>query len=264
MSSRSTLVAVYRRTVRASIDRVWENVFDWEHLPSLHDGAFSFIELEDSGSWGWRARLGLQPAASGRANRIELVVEREANRYVTRTLDGRGAGTEIWTSLAPRGDATDIEVGFLVPDVTPERADTIGSAYTKLYAGLWDEDEGMMQERERQLALRVAPVSMEVREIDLGDRDQVRARTPFCVELGGRSFRIVEVAGELLAHSTVCPHWLGPLDDAPLEDGCVRCPWHGYLFDIRTGRSSDGHRLRLAPSPRVTPDGHRLRLVLPG
>ena len=59
-------------------------------------------------------------------------------------------------------------------------------------------------------------------------------------------------------------HWLGPLDDAPLEDGCVRCPWHGYLFDIRTGRSSDGHRLRLAPSPRVTPDGHRLRLVLPG
>lgn len=264
MSSRNTRVAVYRRRVCASIERVWENVFDWEHLPWLHDGAFSSIEHEDSGSWGWRAWVGLQPAASGRGNRIELIALREADRYVTRTLDGRGAGTEIWTRLAPRGDVTDIEVEFLVPDVAPERADAIGSAYTKLYAGLWDEDEGMMQERERQLALRAGAALPGPREIDLGEDDQVRARAPFSVEVGGRSFRVVEVAGELLAHSTVCPHRLGPLGDIPIEDGCVRCPWHGYRFDVRTGRSSDGRRLRLAPAPRMVRDGRRVRLVLPG
>ncbi len=63
MSTESpTRVAVYRRTIRASLARAWENVLDWEHLPWLHRSAFSDIEHIDSGAWGWRARVGLQPA----------------------------------------------------------------------------------------------------------------------------------------------------------------------------------------------------------
>ena len=27
------------------------------------------------------------------------------------------------------------------------------------------------------------------------------------------------------------------------------CPWHGYRFDLRTGDSTDGHRLRLDTRP---------------
>jgi phenylpropionate dioxygenase-like ring-hydroxylating dioxygenase large terminal subunit len=42
----------YRRTVRAGLDRVWENVFDWEHLPALHEQDFYAVELLDSGPWG--------------------------------------------------------------------------------------------------------------------------------------------------------------------------------------------------------------------
>jgi nitrite reductase/ring-hydroxylating ferredoxin subunit len=39
-----------------------------------------------------------------------------------------------------------------------------------------------------------------------------------------------------------------------VEDGCVRCPWHGYRFDLRTGLSADGRGLRLAPAPEVRVD----------
>ena len=39
-----------------------------------------------------------------------------------------------------------------------------------------------------------------------------------------------------------------------LEDGCVQCPWHGYRFDVRTGRQVGEGRLRLAPAPRVEID----------
>jgi nitrite reductase/ring-hydroxylating ferredoxin subunit len=98
------------------------------------------------------------------------------------------------------------------------------------------------------------------RRLVLGPPEDVRARAPFCVELGGRSYRIVELGGELVAHAAVCPHWLGPLRGAPVEDGCVRCPWHGYRFDLRTGRSADGRGLRLPPAPRVEID--RMRVVL--
>ena len=43
----------------------------------------------------------------------------------------------------------------------------------------------------------------------------------------------------------VCPHRGGPLDEAPVEAGCLTCPWHGYRFDVRTGRSADGRGLAL-------------------
>jgi nitrite reductase/ring-hydroxylating ferredoxin subunit len=39
------------------------------------------------------------------------------------------------------------------------------------------------------------------------------------------------------------------------EDGCLRCPWHGYRFDVRTGENLAGKRLRLPPAPRVEIDG---------
>jgi len=111
-----TCVASYRRTVAAPIERVWENVFDWEHLPWLHRRRFSWIRRVDSGPWGWRARLDVQPA-SGRELLLELVRDGEENRYVARTLEGPGSGTEIWTELSPEGDVTRVEVEFHVPEV---------------------------------------------------------------------------------------------------------------------------------------------------
>jgi hypothetical protein len=32
-----TLAATYKREVHAGIERIWENVLDWEHLPALHE-----------------------------------------------------------------------------------------------------------------------------------------------------------------------------------------------------------------------------------
>ena len=60
--------------------------------------------------------------------------------------------------------------------------------------------------------------------------------------------------GALVAHGTICPHWLGPLEDAVPQNGRLRCPWHDYLFDVRTGTSADGRGYRLAPTRRVMVD----------
>jgi nitrite reductase/ring-hydroxylating ferredoxin subunit len=252
-------VATYRRTVGASLERVVENVLDWEHLPWLHRASFSSIELVDAGDAGWRAEVGLQPEASGRRVGIEVRFESGRERYVTRTLAGVGEGTEIWTRLDPRAaHETAVEVEFLVPGVAPGARDAVGKAYLALYERLWDEDESMMRRREAELgALRArgardgeahAPVA-------LGPLAELRSRLPLLVESGGRSYRVVELAGELVAHATVCPHRLGPLDGCPIEDGTLRCPWHGYRFDVRTGESLAGRRLRLPPAPRVAIDG---------
>ncbi len=245
------LAGVYRREVAGAIGRVWENVFDWEHLPALHADDFHAVELLDRGRWGWRIRLVNQPGVASRAQILELRADRAAGAYCAATLDGPGAGSEVRTWLRPLARArTAVKVEFHVPEAQPERLARIGERYGRIYQRLWDQDEAMIVERERATrALRRRRAQAPPKS--LGAIASVRARLPLLVSFGGERFRIVDLDGELIAHAATCPHWLGPLGAAPVIDGCIRCPWHGYAFDVRTGRSADGRGLALAAAPRV-------------
>ena len=69
----------------------------------------------------------------------------------------------------------------------------------------------------------------------------------------GREIGLFNVGGEYFAISNRCPHEAGPLcagmiTGIVLSDGpgkyrierkgeFIRCPWHGWEFDIRTGQS---------------------------
>jgi len=246
------VAAVYKREVAASLERVWENVYDWEHLPWLHSQAFNSIERISSGDWGWRARVELAGEAKAE---IELITNRAGRHYVARTVTGAGAPSEIWTSLDPIAeDRTAIQVEFCVRPMPDEALGTLGRGYVSLYTVLWDQDEEMMQTRESALADRQVAPTERAETLVLGRLAEVRSRLPFVFGFAGQRFRIVELEGELVAHSTECPHLLGPLDDCVLSDGRILCPWHGYQFDVRTGRSSDGRSLRLRSAPRVVVD----------
>jgi nitrite reductase/ring-hydroxylating ferredoxin subunit len=248
-------VAGLRREVQGPVALVWENVLDWEHLPWLHRESFRSIEPRGAGDWGWRARVGLAPAGE---IELELRVERDAGRYVARTLAGPGARTEIWTRLEPRGERTGVEVEFHVPGVRADQADAVGRGFVALYQRLWDEDEAMIARRAALRARAAGPPSGELR---LGPLAALRERLPLDLELGGRPVRLVERDGALVAYATACPHQQGPLEPGG-SPGELVCPWHGYRFDLATGRSCDGRGLRLAPAPRVALVGGGRDVVL--
>jgi 3-phenylpropionate/trans-cinnamate dioxygenase ferredoxin subunit len=82
------------------------------------------------------------------------------------------------------------------------------------------------------------------------------------VQLNGRGVVVFNIKGEFFALSDQCPHKGASLSGGKLtglveSDGpgdytytrageIVRCPWHGWEFDIRTGRSyCDPRRMRL-------------------
>jgi nitrite reductase/ring-hydroxylating ferredoxin subunit len=141
----------------------------------------------------------------------------------------------------------------------PEHVEAVGIYYRRLYARLWDQDESMMSERQRQLdrahARPTAIGRTERAPVPLGDELSLRRRLPLLIEVADRFYRIVEAGGDIVVHSAACPHMGGPLAGEPLdESGCVTCPWHGYRFDVRSGRSADGRKLKLAPAPRVEID----------
>ena len=247
-------IARYARRVAAPLERVWENVLDWEHLPHLHHDSFCGIELEESGAWGWRARALLPPRPKPTALTLEVRIDRAARAYHTRTLAGPGAGTDIVTRLATPDPAhTDVSVAFHVPGV-PERArEPVGTGYVRLYTRLWDQDEAMMVRRVALLSGRAPAAARPGARppLALGPLAALRARLPLRVDLAGDGFRVVEHAGRLLAHPLVCPHLGGPLDEAAVEGGAVICPWHGYRFDCETGHGPGGQRCRMAVRPRV-------------
>lgn len=262
------VVATYRRAIGASLERVWENVLDWEHLPWVHSGSFSAIRCLDAGPWGWRADV-TYPGSDTRSN-IELSTDRDASRYVTRVIDGPGSGGEIWTSLSAAGErVSDIVVEFCAQVPPGVDAKSLGRGYLALYERLWDEDESMMQQRQDELdrreALGSAPDvarSPSTTPILLGTLNELRSALPLDIEVLGARLRISEIDGSWVLYSLTCPHTLGPLDDCAVVDGKVTCPWHGYRFDLATGRSCDGHRLRLACPVELDVDREHDRVSL--
>jgi len=150
-----TLVATYRRTIHASLERIWENVRDWEHLPWLHRSSFSSIRLLDQTPASWRARITMPPANAPREAVIEIQLDQPSRRYWSRTLEGQGAGGEILTCLKSIDErTTDIVVEFRVPGINAKQADAVGTAYLRLYTRLWDEDERMMMRRQELIDTR--------------------------------------------------------------------------------------------------------------
>lgn len=66
------------------------------------------------------------------------------------------------------------------------------------------------------------------------------------VEHAGRIYALFNVGGEILAIDGICPHQGGPLADGTLEGTIVTCPWHGWQFDVRTGKTPLGSRVKQA------------------
>jgi nitrite reductase/ring-hydroxylating ferredoxin subunit len=82
------------------------------------------------------------------------------------------------------------------------------------------------------------------------------------VEAAGRSIGVFNLGGEFFALRNSCPHQGGDLCRGPISGfvsssgpgdyrynrhgEIIRCPWHGWEFDITTGRSVfNPHRLRV-------------------
>ena len=61
------------------------------------------------------------------------------------------------------------------------------------------------------------------------------------VTLGTQSLCMTHHEGEYAALCNACPHQGGPLGEGTIENGMLRCPWHGWDFDPTTGKPPGGY-----------------------
>jgi pyruvate oxidase len=78
---------------------------------------------------------------------------------------------------------------------------------------------------------------------DVDELPEGRVKT---VTAGTLSMALTHIDGEFIAMDNRCPHQGGPLGEGSIEIGndgqCwLRCPWHGWDFDPKTGLPPGGH-----------------------
>lgn len=60
------------------------------------------------------------------------------------------------------------------------------------------------------------------------------------VDAGGQSIALFNVNGTFSAIGNTCTHKGGPLGEGALVDDTVSCPWHGAVFNVKTGTCTEG------------------------
>jgi nitrite reductase/ring-hydroxylating ferredoxin subunit len=116
-----------------------------------------------------------------------------------------------------------------------------------------------------------------MREVNIGPASDFADPGRKIIESDGTEVGVFKLGGDFFAYANVCPHMGGPacqgtmiakVDEVIAEDRTSRglafsktqmhvvCPWHGFEFDIRTGRHPANPRMRLrAVEVRVSDSG---------
>lgn len=60
------------------------------------------------------------------------------------------------------------------------------------------------------------------------------------LQAGKKTLAVSKINGEIGAVDNACSHMGGPLNEGTIENGFIKCPWHGYEFHTCTGKSPEG------------------------
>ena len=75
--------------------------------------------------------------------------------------------------------------------------------------------------------------------IDVGSIEAFDEGQPVCAQAEGKRIVVIQVEGVLHAIADVCPHAGKPLGQGELSGRVLRCPFHGFAYDVQSGRNVD-------------------------
>ena len=98
------------------------------------------------------------------------------------------------------------------------------------YAGFKDDE-----------ALTISRAARETEEmaegwLDIGAAADFAPGRVHAVAVGERQVALVRGDAGWHALDGRCPHQGGPMQEGAVADGAITCPWHGYAFDLATGK----------------------------
>ena len=100
----------------------------------------------------------------------------------------------------------------------------------------------------------------QVRAAALAD---VTPGAPYLADADGTRVVLVRVGEQVHALAATCSHQGGPLSGGKLSSTRLACPWHGWMYDVRTGQCVFPPRGSAVASYPVTVDGDTVWVQLP-
>jgi nitrite reductase (NADH) small subunit len=100
------------------------------------------------------------------------------------------------------------------------------------------------------------------RFVKLATLDELPPGSAKEVEFEGRVFALFNTGGIISAIDGICPHQGGPLAEGLVEGTMVTCPWHGWQFDVRSGKTPLGPKIT-QPVYEVKIDGQDVLVSVP-
>ena len=92
--------------------------------------------------------------------------------------------------------------------------------------------------------LRYDPVQGRKVWVDVGDPAKVTEGVIHARKIFDRTVVLTRVDGAVCAVDGQCPHRETSLAGGRIDNGTIRCPMHGYEYDMRTGKGM-GNNLQL-------------------
>lgn len=88
--------------------------------------------------------------------------------------------------------------------------------------------------------------------------EEVPAGTSKTVRAGDRTVVLANWAGNIYCFANLCPHRQNSLEGARVWDGMLECPWHHFLYDLRTGENRYPSNVFPRDDPRCLEQLHLL------
>ena len=83
------------------------------------------------------------------------------------------------------------------------------------------------------------------------------------VELDGARVVLARVGDAVYALSDVCAHQGGPLSEGKLSGSKLTCPWHGWMYDVKSGACLMPSRGGPVPTYPVTVEDGEIWVEVP-
>ena len=93
--------------------------------------------------------------------------------------------------------------------------------------------------------------------------DDVTPGRPKLVEAHGVRVVLSRAGDRVYACGDTCTHRGGPLSEGKLNGTRLTCPWHGWMFDVRTGQCAFPARGTAIASYAVRVDGNDVFVDVP-
>ncbi|MBI2106287.1 Rieske 2Fe-2S domain-containing protein [Candidatus Woesearchaeota archaeon] len=81
--------------------------------------------------------------------------------------------------------------------------------------------------------------------IKVASKSEIRNGYGKVIDINGKSIALMNNNEKFFAVENTCKHMGGPLGEGNCEDGKVICPWHGWSYDLKTGKNTFNEEIKL-------------------